>query len=136
MAHKKFETFKNSNLHAYDKVAHTHTHLDQCLPQLIIKLKQQNEQITWKWHHMHNVMAKNRTQQNWPPMAQPCLKAVKVFHKHAHIIIGSSLKMFSNANSLPRLNVEVVIPIIHMHLYPNYKPTIKTIFYKKNVYEI
>jgi hypothetical protein len=33
--------------------------------------------------------------------------------------------MFSNANSLPRLNVKVVAPIIHMHLYPNYKPAIK-----------
>jgi len=44
--------------------------------------------------------------------------------------------MFFNANSLPRLNVEVVATIIHMHLYPNYKSIIKIILQKKNAHEI
>jgi hypothetical protein len=41
-----------------------------------------------------------------------------------------------NADSLPRLNVEVIATIIHMHLYPNYKPTIKKAFTKTNAHEI
>jgi hypothetical protein len=41
--------------------------------------------------------------------------------------------MFSNANNLPRWNVESMLQTIHMHLYPNYKhkSTIKTIYKNK-----
>jgi peptidase E len=53
-------------------------------------------------------------------------------------IIAKSTKMISNANNLPRWNVESTLQTIHMHLYPNYKhkSTIKTFLQKQNTHEI
>ncbi len=46
--------------------------------------------------------------------------------------------MITNAYNLSRLNVELALPIVHMHLYPNYKhkPTIKTFLQKLHAHEI
>jgi hypothetical protein len=46
--------------------------------------------------------------------------------------------MISNAYNLSSLNVEFALPIVHMHLYPDYKhkPTIKTFLQKLHAHEI
>jgi hypothetical protein len=55
-----------------------------------------------------------------------------------HNIVVENKKIISNAYNLSRLNVEFALPIVHMHLYRNYKhrPPIKTFLQKLHVHEI
>lgn len=92
--------FKNSNLHAYEKTTHTHTltltnvphkeHMHNCHDLHNIKFKKRLQQITWKWHHMENILTKDKNTTKLTSHCPTVFENRKGSSNHAHIIIGLS----------------------------------------------